>query len=219
MKAEFFGSMIVFMLACFISVILGYRHLIYAFIIISISALFYNDFIFPFVAGTFLSGYLAKNKKEIPFHVSIALIIFGLYMLGYIIPEKSYAWASAIPVIMKVHTQSLLHTLGSACIIFATMTNQKVFKNLNGKLLRGIGKISFPLYLVHTLVICSISSYVYLNLANHGVSNTSSLIIVFIVTATISTAFAIPLSSFDDWWVKQVNSISRKLLKEKQLVY
>jgi peptidoglycan/LPS O-acetylase OafA/YrhL len=219
MKAEFFGSMIVFMLACFISVILGYRYLIYAFIIISISALFYNDFIFPFVAGTFLSAYLAKNKKEIPFHVSIALIIFGLYMLGYIIPEKSYAWASAIPVIMKVHTQSLLHTLGSACIIFATMTNQKVFKNLNGKLLRGIGKISFPLYLVHTLVICSISSYVYLNLANHGVSNTSSLIIVFIVTATISTAFAIPLSSFDDWWVKQVNSISRKLLKEKQLVY
>jgi peptidoglycan/LPS O-acetylase OafA/YrhL len=219
MKAEFFGSMIVFMLACFISVILGYRYLIYAFIIISISALFYNDFIFPFVAGTFLSAYLAKNKKEIPFHVSIALIIFGLYMLGYIIPEKSYAWASAIPVIMKVHTQSLLHTLGSACIIFATMTNQKVFKNLNGKLLRGIGKISFPLYLVHTLVICSISSYVYLNLANHGVSNTSSLIIVFIVTATISTAFAIPLSSLDDWWVKQVNSISRKLLKEKQLVY
>ncbi|UVL00197.1 acyltransferase [Pseudomonas sp. B21-048] len=218
MKAEFFGSMIVFMLACFISVILGYRYLIYAFIIISISALFYSDFIFPFVAGTFLSAYLAKNKKEIPFPVSIALIIFGLYMLGYMIPEKSYAWASAIPIIMKVHTQSLLHTLGSACIIFATMTNQKVFKNLNGKLLRGIGKISFPLYLVHTLVICSLSSYAYLKLANHGVSNTSSLIIVFIVTATTSIALAIPLSRFDDWWVKQVNATTLKLLKEKKLV-
>jgi peptidoglycan/LPS O-acetylase OafA/YrhL len=99
------------------------------------------------------------------------------------------------------------------------MTNQKVFKNLNGKFLRGIGKISFPLYLVHTLVICSISSYAYLKLANHGVSITSSLIIVFIVTATTSIALAVPLSRFDDWWVKQVNSITRKLLKEKQLVY
>lgn len=219
MKAEFFGSMIVFMLACFISTTLGYRHLVYAFIIISISALFYNNFIFPFVAGTFLSVYLAKNKKEIPFYASIALIIFGLYLLGYISPEKSYAWASATPIIMKAHTQTLLHTLGSACIIFATMTNHKVFKSLNGKLLRGIGKISFPLYLVHTLVICSVSSYVYLNLANHGVSNTKSLIIVFIVTATTSIALALPLSRFDDWWVKQVNSITRKQLKEKQLVY
>ena len=219
MKAEFFGSMIVFMLACFISVILEYRYLIYAFIIISISALFYNNFIFPFVAGTFLSVYLAKNKNEIPFHTSIALIIFGLYMLGYIIPEKSYAWAAAIPDIMKVHTQTLLHTLGSACIIFATMSNQKVFKNLNGKLLRGIGKISFPLYLVHTLVICSLSSYVYIKLASHGISNTQSLIIVFIVTATTSIALAVPLSRFDDWWVKQVNTITRKLLKEKQLVH
>ena len=219
MKAEFFGSMIVFMLACFISVILGYRHLVYAFIIISISALFYNNFIFPFVAGTFLSAYLAKNKSEIPFHASIALIILGLYMLGYITPEKSYSWASAIPDILKVHTQSVLHTLGSACIIFATMTNQKVFKSLNGKFLRSLGKISFPLYLVHTLVICSISSYAYLKLANHGVSNTQSLIIVFIVTATTSIALAAPLSRFDEWWVKQVNLVTRKVLKEKQLVY
>lgn len=219
MKPEFYGSMIVFMLACFISVILEYRYLTYAFIIISISALFYNDFIFPFVAGTFLSVYLTKNKNEIPFLASIALIIFGLYLLGYMIPEKSYAWASVIPDIMKAHTQTLLHTLGSACIIFATMSNQKVFKNLNGKFLRGIGKISFPLYLVHTLVICSLSSYVYIKLANHGISNTQSLIIVFIVTATTSIALAVPLSRFDDWWVKQVNSITRKLLKEKQLVH
>ncbi|TPG78819.1 acyltransferase family protein [Pseudomonas arsenicoxydans] len=218
MKFEFFGSLIVFMLACFISAILEYRYLIYAFLVISISALFYNTFMLPFVAGTFLSVYLAKNKHEIPLHTSIALIIFGLYMLGYMIPEKSYAWASAIPDIMKVHTQTLLHTLGSACIIFATMSNQKVFKTLNGKFLRGIGKISFPLYLIHTLVICSLSSYVYVKLAAYGMSNTKSLIIVFIVTATTSIALAIPLSRFDDWWVKQVNAITRKLLKDKQLV-
>ena len=214
MKPEFFGSIIVYMLTCFIALILGYRFLLYALMITSISALFYNDFIFPFVIGTFLSCYLAKNKKEISLKASAMLIIIGLYMLGYIIPEKYYAWVSHTPDILKAHTRTLLHTLGSACIIFATMTNRIIFMRLNGQLFRFIGKISFPLYLVHTLIICSLSSYIYLILVNHGVGNQVSLIIVFIVTVAASVALALPLSAFDDWWVKQVNSGARKILAE-----
>jgi peptidoglycan/LPS O-acetylase OafA/YrhL len=214
MKAEFFGSMIVYMLACFISAILGYRHLIYALTIISISALFYNDLIFPFVVGAFLSAHLAKNKFEISFLASIALIILGLYLLGYMIPEKAYTWFSVIPGPFKVHAQTLFHTIGSACIIFATMTNKKLFQGLNGKFLRGIGKISFPLYLVHTLVICSLSSYIFLKLANHGLSIQTNLILVFIVTTAFSIILAIPLSKFDDWWVKQVDSTARRFLSK-----
>lgn len=219
MKAEFFGSIIVYMLTCFIALILGYRFLFYALMTTSISALFYNDLIFPFVVGTFLSCYLAKNKKEISFKASITLIIFGLFMLGYMIPEKSYAWVSHTPDILKAHTKTLLHTLGSACIIFATMTNRKLFMRLNGSSLRFIGKISFPLYLVHTLIICSLSSYVYLTLANHGIGNLPNLITVFIVTAVTSIALALPLSRFDDWWVKQVNSVARRILAEKKVIY
>ena len=214
MKPEFFGSIIVYMLTCFIALILGYRFLLYTLMITSISALFYNDFIFPFVIGTFLSCYLAKNKKEISLKASAMLIIIGLYMLGYIIPEKYYAWVSHTPDILKAHTRTLLHTLGSACIIFATMTNRIIFMRLNGQLFRFIGKISFPLYLVHTLIICSLSSYIYLILVNHGVGNQVSLIIVFIVTVAASVALALPLSAFDDWWVKQVNSGARKILAE-----
>ncbi|KDD69808.1 peptidoglycan/LPS O-acetylase OafA/YrhL [Pseudomonas sp. BT76 TE3572] len=217
MKPEFFGSIFVYMLACFISLILGYRFLIYALLVISISALFYNNLIFPFVVGTFVSSYLAKNRKEISFRASIVLIILGLYMLGYMIPEKSYAWASLTPEVFKKNTQTILHTLGSACIIFATMTNKKLFQSLNGRFLRFIGKISFPLYLIHTLIICSLSSYAYLALTTYGTNHQLSLIIVFIITATSSIALAFPLSIFDDWWVKQVNSTARKILTERQV--
>lgn len=215
MKPEFFGSMVVYMLACFISVILGYRHLVYALAILSISALFYNDLVFPFVVGAFLSAYLAKNKIHISFMTSIGFIILGLYLLGYMIPEKSYTWFSIIPTSLKPHSQTLFHTLGSACIIFATMTNQKLFMSLNGKLLASIGKISFPLYLVHTLIICSLSSYAYFKLTSHGINNQTSLMIVLAVTALSSVMLAVPLAKFDDWWVKRVDTVARKLLIKK----
>ena len=212
MKPEFFGSMIVYMLACFISVILGYRHLIYALAIISISAFFYNDLIFPFVVGAFLSAYLAKSKTEVSFLTSIGLIILGLYFLGYMLPEKAYIGFSIIPQSVMEHSQTLFHTLGSACIIFATMSNKTLFNSLNGRFFASIGKISFPLYLVHTLIICSLSSYAYVKFMSHGFNNTTSLVIVFTVTAVTSIALAVPLSKFDDWWVKRVDSGVQGLL-------
>jgi peptidoglycan/LPS O-acetylase OafA/YrhL len=212
MKPEFFGSIIVYMLASFISVILGYRYLAYAFAIIAISALNYNPLIFPFVAGTFLSAYLAKNKIEISLLSSLGLIAVGLYMLGYIIPEKAYQWTSFVPAHYKVNFQTLINSLGSIFIIFATMSNRKLFQYLNGKFFKYLGKISFPLYLIHPLVIFSISSYAYLYCSAVGMGTQVKIFEVFVITAVVSIALSIPLSMFDDWWVKQVNAISRKML-------
>jgi len=214
MKPEFFGSMIVYMLACFISVILGHRHLLYALAVISISALFYNDLIFPFVVGAFLSASLAKRKSEVRFLTSIGLIVLGLYLLGYMLPEKSYIVFSVLPHSVMEHSQTLFHTLGSICIIFATMSNRTIFNSLNGRFFAGIGKISFPLYLVHTLIICSLSSYAYIRLMSNGFSNPTSLTIVFAVTAVTSITLAVPLSRFDDWWVKRVDSGIRGLFNK-----
>ena len=216
MKPEFFGSMIVYMLACFISLVLRYRYLAYASVILAVSAIGYNLLIFPFVVGTFLSAYLAKNKIELRFPFSVALIGAGLYMLGYMIPEKAYAWASIVPSAIRGHFQISLHTLGSASVIAATMANRRLFHALNGSFFKILGKISFPLYLVHTLVICSISSYVYLRLTALGMANQPILIAVFVTTAAVSIALALPLSRLDDWWVKRLNSAAQGLLDVKQ---
>ena len=67
MKPEFFGSMVVFTLAYFISRVLGYRYLLFTFAILSILAICFSKYMFPFVIGTFLSAYLAK--KQAPDHI------------------------------------------------------------------------------------------------------------------------------------------------------
>jgi peptidoglycan/LPS O-acetylase OafA/YrhL len=216
MRPEFFGSMVVYMLACFVSMVLGYRYLLYAFAVLSVSAIGYNQHIFPFVVGTFLSAHLAKRKAVISFPIALMLTAVGLYFLGYIIPEKSYAWVSFMPGALRGYIQTFFHTLGSACIIFATMANQRLFHNLSGSFFRLLGQLSFPLYLVHTLVICSISSYAYLYLTHAGVDSGLILITVFLITVGACIGLALPLSRFDDWWVGRVNA-SAKHVMEKTL--
>lgn len=215
MKPEFLGSMIVYMLAGFIANILRYRYLSYAFVVLSLSAIGYNLNIFPFVVGAFLSSCLAKNRIQIPGIASALFIVAGLYMLGYSIPEKAYRWVAFFPETIKGYFPIALPTLGSICIIFATMTNRKVFQSLNGQLFKILGKLSFPLYLVHILVICSISSYLYLKMISMGYEIQLILLIVFAATVVISVSVSLPLSRFDDWWVKFVSKNIHRLWGEQ----
>jgi peptidoglycan/LPS O-acetylase OafA/YrhL len=212
MKPEFFGSMIVYMLAGFISIVLGRRYLNYSFVILSISSLGYNPLIFPFVLGVFLSVRVAQGVKPLPLPVCLSLIVFGLYLLGYVIPEEHYAWASLVPGSVAGTFRTSLHALGSGLIIYATLSNERLFKSMTGRAFVMLGKISFPLYLVHTLVICSLSSVTYVALSDAGWTAPTVLILVFAVTLAASVAASWPLSRLDDWWVAAVNRASRKLL-------
>lgn len=210
MQLEFFGSMVVYMLASFIATVLGYRYRLYAAIILLSSALYYSQHIFPFVAGVFLSSYLAKKKVAIPTGASLLLIGAGLYLLGYMIPKKSYSWVLLLPEALPTHFHQVpMHTLGALAIIFATLANRNVFDGLSGSFFRFLGQISFPLYLVHGLVICSLSSWVYLQMMARGYDSTTTLLVVFGVTAAGSVVASLPLSRFDDWWVTQVNAVGR----------
>jgi peptidoglycan/LPS O-acetylase OafA/YrhL len=214
MKPEFFGSMVVFILAYFISIVLGYRHLLFTFIILAFLAICFSKNIFPFIVGTFLSAYLAKNKSQITFTTALTFNFIGLYMLGYLIPEKAYAWASIIPSSLKNHFQTSFHTLGSIFIIYATMANQRLFQNLNGRFFKLLGKLSFSIYLIHFLVICSVSSYVFMGMTIAKVNSQFTLVTVFFVTLFCSIGLALPLSKLDDYWVRKVNVITNQFSKK-----
>ncbi|MEC4888425.1 MAG: acyltransferase [Nitrospira sp.] len=213
MKAEFFGSMLVYMLACFIAIILRYRHFSYTFIIFSLLALSYDRHLFPFVVGVYLASSLARKTVEISTPTAIVLITSGLYLLGFMAPEKAYAWVNWLPGIGQGVFQTGFHTLGSIIIIFATMANKTVFRNLNRRFFKFVGQMSFPLYLVHALVLCSISSYAYLHLTHSKLDAHVTLIAVFAITVFVSIGASLPLHRFDQWWVKEVQCRTNQFLE------
>lgn len=215
MKLEFIGSIAVFLIAAFISLILSFNYLVTASIIFLIWALSVNPYLVPFIAGIFLSAILAKYKTRVGFYSALALMIIGVYLLSYLIPEKDFAWVALIqyPSLIADNIRIIINTIASVLIIFSIMTNDFIFNELNGKLFSFLGKLSFPLYLVHTLVICSISSFSFITMHQYGYTDELVLIITFLITLLSSIIISLPLIYIDSFWLKKINHISGKLFK------
>lgn len=212
MKPEFFGSLVVYMLAAFLVLVLRRRYLIYAFLVLCVSVIFYNKYLFPFVVGLFLSMFLAGRQIQISKLAAISMIAAGLYLLGFAVAQEAYAWVSYLPGIVRAYFPVVAHTVGSAAIIAATVSNSAIFKRLDGKFFRLLGKLSFPIYLAQLLVIGSVASAFYLWLLDTGLGRLSILCLVFAATLVGTVLASIPLMRFDDWWVARVNERVKKVL-------
>ena len=215
MKPEFIGSIIVFMVSAFITLVLSLSYLAITFLIFAIWAFGVYPDIFPFVAGIFLSATLVKYRPTVKLPFALGTILIGIYCLGYAIPNKHYSWANYLSSLdMRAsNIEIILHSIGACSIIFAILSNSKVYEFLNGKFCSYLGVFSFPLYLVHTLVICSFSSFLYLLLNEKGYSSNLILSLLFGFTFAASVIAAAPLVAFDKFWLRQVNGFIKKALK------
>ena len=214
MKPEFMGSMVVFITAAFISIVLSFEYLLISFFLLSIWALgIYSD-IFPFMAGIFLSASLAKHGPRIKTPIAILAILFGVFLLGYAIPDKNYLWFKYLNYleISPAKIEIITHSIGSSLVIFAIMTNSKIYDFLNNRFCNYLGVFSFPLYLVHTLVICSFASYVYLLFNQLDYSQNLELTALFGLTLAASILASIPLVIFDKYWLNRINRLTKKIL-------
>jgi peptidoglycan/LPS O-acetylase OafA/YrhL len=214
MKVEFIGSIVVFLVAAFVSLILSFNYLVAAAIVFLIWALSINPFLVPFIAGIFLSAILAKYKTRISFRFALSLMIIGVYLLSYLIPEKDFAWIALIqyPSLLSDNNRIIINTIASVLIIFSIMTNDFLFNKINGRFFAFLGKLSFPLYLVHTLVICSLSSFSFITMHQYGYTGQLILIITFLITLLSSIIISLPLIYMDSFWLKKVNHLTNKLL-------
>ncbi len=68
-----------------------------------------------------------------------------------------------------------------------------------------LGDLSFPLYLVHVPVICSVGSAVYLSSQSPGLA--------ILISGIVSIAAAIPLLYFNLFWVERINAWTSRLMK------
>lgn len=212
MQQEFIGSIVVFLMAAFIALILSFNYLFSAAIIFSVWALSINPFMVPFVAGLFVSAIITKHKTKLALHYALLMMITGIYLLSYLIPEKDFAWVAHLqyPRLIVDNIRIIINTIASVLIIFAIMSNDFIFNKLNGRLFAFLGKLSFPLYLVHTLVICSISSLGFMTMHHYGYAHEQILIVTFLITIVSSIIICMPLIYIDALWLNKINHIVSK---------
>lgn len=214
MMHEFHGSIIVFVAAPFFVFVLRNR-LIWMFLALAILTFRYSEpYMIPFLFGMGIAYY---HEKLVWFASSLAtafLLLLGIYLLGFEIPRHHYAiferlffWSPAIA--NGVDFKIIVQTIGATCVIIAVLQSQmaeRIFDNRFGAIL---GRLSFPVYLVHVPVILSASSLVYIalfpSIGRDAIWAAASC--TLILTVLISW----PLAILDTRWVRFLNGKIGKL--------
>jgi len=92
--------------------------------------------------------------------------------------------------------------LTSVILIIGLMAMPEASRPLTGGVGTVLGEISFPLYLVHTLVILSVGSHAYIKLGLVGAAS---------VTCLACFCALVPFVYLERWWVPLVNRWAKKL--------
>jgi peptidoglycan/LPS O-acetylase OafA/YrhL len=91
--------------------------------------------------------------------------------------------------------------------------NAGLAERLSGRYGLLLGQLSFPLYLVHTLVIMSLTSAVVVWLTGLGMGYGATILVAFAVTLAATALFSMPLVRLESFWVPWLNAYVRDVAK------
>jgi peptidoglycan/LPS O-acetylase OafA/YrhL len=86
-----------------------------------------------------------------------------------------------------------------------------LYRRLDRRIWWALGRISFPLFLVHSLVIFSVSSALYLDLSAQGTGPVALLAAMFAVSFGLSILLSIPLAWLDYRWCVWLEETAQQL--------
>jgi peptidoglycan/LPS O-acetylase OafA/YrhL len=104
------------------------------------------------------------------------------------------------------------NTIASAAVMIILLKNSSVTRLFSGRVGEILGQLSFPLYLVHALVLLSASSFVYVEISQLFSNSSIVLLLTLAVTVLVSIGMAIPFVILESHWVPWLNRQVKQLL-------
>lgn len=132
----------------------------------------------------FLIGMLIfKNIKNLPNKINLPLIFIGIYFSGIHSDSSSYY---IFTLFFGKYTYTLLNAIAGVIFVYVVVSSPGIKKVLSAKILQKLGKLSFPIYLVHWSAIYIVSNTLILA----GINNTAiSIVLSIVLTLLISMLF------------------------------
>jgi len=166
-----------------------------------------------FLAGTLLSRVLHERTYRLSSAIAIPLIAVAFILFSYDGPVGSFAWMRASGL-TDWRTFPILWTPAAVILIYVTMGTPWIGRWLSGRIARLLGRLSFPIYLIHLPVLCSMGAWTYSELSPM-LRWQIAVALTWIVTFLGTFLCALPLSLFDRWWVGRVNIFTRAFAPER----
>ena len=193
MRNEYFGSLIALMLAGL--AVFGFasaRRAVTASAMLILSILLYhhNEFYGQFALGTTLAYIYTQWGSNVKIQKYVSICLMGSAIIGFSTFNPK------------------ANTVASLLVIIILISNQRLASVLSGRMGYALGKMSFPIYLTHTLVIVSASSACYTTLYLHGINGPALLVSVLSVTLVVTVCLSMIFFFIEETWVPFLNRIS-----------
>ncbi len=165
----------------------------------------YSPWLLPFplgVAGAALHD--ARNTRpRIPGALAIAMVLGGAVLLAWNVNDTHGIWAWTTRFAWSRHPWTWFGTqsLGAAAWMAVALYNPTARSWLAGRLGALAGRLSFPFYLTHLLVLTSFTCWAYIAAVPGGATPWSTAAL-FVATLGVTVVLATPLMWFDQWWIR-----------------
>ncbi|MBK1660526.1 acyltransferase family protein [Paracraurococcus ruber] len=208
MRYEFLGSFIAFGLGLAL-LQLGHASLAMRMALVAVTALlvrFAETYYVTFVVGVGLSLLVAARPPRIPLPLGLGMVVLAGWLLGY--REGSPDHRLVDLLYPGTPPATYVHAGAAALLILALTGTERLRDALSGPWAAWLGRLSFPLYLVHVPVICSAGAWAWLALEGTGLAVAGALL----ATTLLSLLLALPLAGFDLWWTRRLEQVAARLL-------
>lgn len=181
MQVEFIGSMLIFGYA----LIAGKRHLlmsaVYAALVLTIA-----KYQWPYFLAFLIGAHI--GRMDAPKHKALLYVALVAGYLIASIPPASVQWAY-VPVTTS-HRLALVSVIGGALIVYAVRFGALAFL-LRSRPVQFLGRISYPLYLIHLPVLLSVGCGVFVAAIHAGQSRgvSASLALLAFLAVTLPLAW------------------------------
>jgi len=207
MNVEFMGSLLVFGLAWPLRNLFGLRGYLLAAVLAGLFFIFHEPMLLPFIGGTTMAYAHSRRAPTLGLKAKMLAAAVCLVLFSYNPSSANGAWDFARPEDAANRALYDIFFPTCAALLLIQVVASKGQIRPVGRMTRfgrWLGAASFPLYLCHTLVIWSLSSWMFAELRPaHGIIMTTAVILP--VTIGVVLAVSWVLTAFDQYWTRLIN--------------
>jgi len=196
MGYEFYGSLMVYALAFLLVQAPARSARIGALVAAAAFCHLSQPTLAPFVVGVALAAFLPRQGLRAPAGLAAIAVVLALLMCGYT-PGAAGFYAGVTAVYPSALPPSYVYAFAAAMLMLAAegWRGMKAFLSRRWGFVSG--ELSFPFYLVHVLLLCSLGAFTFVETGSKAAAIAASL--------ASSLAAAWILARFNSWWVDRLN--------------
>jgi peptidoglycan/LPS O-acetylase OafA/YrhL len=165
-----------------------------------------------FIAGLALSWANARGRLPVHRWAAPVCLILGTILFGYLEPRGLYAPLGVLSETSGWRYDRIwLHTIGAVLLILGLLNSHRAGRLLASTGGRLLGRLSFPIYLFHFPLLCSLSCWLFLAV-RPSLPHEASLAVAALGTVPALFAVGYAFARLDEMWLAQINRVARRVI-------